>query len=89
MDNGFCFYSGTDKIAEFNPIAIERANSRLGCVDTLAAQHFTVYSIESTEKKKTITFEFSNARFLKEGKIIRISVLIDDLGELLDCQMRR
>jgi hypothetical protein len=86
MHNGFCFYSGSDKIAEFNSVYTEIATSKLGCVDMLTAQHFAVYKVANTKSQKVITFEISNIRFLRGVKKIKVSVPLD-LGALLDCQM--
>ena len=86
LHNGFCFYSGSNKIAEFNSIYSERATSELGCVDMLTAQHFVVYKVTNTKDKKYITFLISNIRFLRGVKRITICVGLD-LGALLDCQM--
>jgi hypothetical protein len=84
LHNGFCFYSSSNKIAEFNSAFSERATSKLGCVDMLTAQHFAVYKVANTKDKKFITFAISNIRFLRGSK--RITIYVDlSLRALLDC----
>jgi hypothetical protein len=82
--NRFCFYSSSDKIAEFNNIYLERTISELRYINIFTIQHFAVYKVTNTENKKFITFVIFNIRFLEKSK--RISIYIDlSLEVLLNC----
>ena len=88
MDNDLTFYSGTEHTALFEPpLCLEQPYKYgLGCIDKLAAQHFTIVDVKSTEHNRIISFETINARCLQKGKRFQISAPLD-LGVLLDCQM--
>ncbi|KFX92301.1 hypothetical protein O988_07330 [Pseudogymnoascus sp. VKM F-3808] len=88
MDNDLTFYSGTEHTALFEPpFCLEQPyKCGLGCIDKLAAQHFTIVGVKSTEHNRIISFETTNARCLQKGKRLQISAP-RDLGVLLDCQM--
>lgn len=88
MDNDLTFYSGTEHTALFEPpLCLEQPYKYgLGCIDKLAAQHFTIVDVKSTEHNRIISFETINARCLQKGTRFQISAPLD-LGVLLDCQM--
>ena len=88
MDNDLTFYSGTEHTTLFEPpLCLEQPYKYgLGCIDKLAAQHFTILNVESTEHTRIISFETINTRCLQKKERLKISVPLD-LGVLLDCQM--
>ncbi|KFX86619.1 hypothetical protein V490_09002 [Pseudogymnoascus sp. VKM F-3557] len=88
MDNDLTFYSGTEHTALFEPpLCLEQPYKYgLGCIDKLAAQHFTIVDVKSTEHNRIISFEITNARCQQKGKRFDFSAALD-FGVLLDCQM--
>jgi hypothetical protein len=93
--DGFRFYCNNKQIAEFIPKLIGNDSNgfpkfyypRLGCLDMISAQYFTVYKFESTKDNIIIRLEISNARLLEKVKRVSISVPKGDLREFLGCAM--